>query len=98
MTDLLGKGAFENKGGFNPGGYVNEKADELFAKGRQEFDREKRAEIYAEWAKMSNEELPMLLNATRDELWAVAAGWTGFENMNPFYKWTSCIFDVDFAQ
>ncbi len=93
-SDLLGVGATE-PGGFNPGGYYNEKAEELFAKGRQEFDPEKRAEVYAEWAVLSNQDLPMLFNAVRDELWGMGANVTGMDDLNPFYTWPACIYDVD---
>ncbi|MCL1855587.1 MAG: ABC transporter substrate-binding protein [Clostridia bacterium] len=95
MTELLGKEAFDVMGGFNPGGYYNEDAEALFKAGRQEFDPVKRAEIYAEWALLSNQTLPMLFNATRDQLWGAGANVTGFEDMNPFYNWVSCIYDVD---
>lgn len=94
-SDLLGKVAYDTAGGFNPGGYYNERAEELFKAGRQEFDPVKRAEIYAEWALLSNDDLPMLFNAVREQLWGVAANVTGFEDMNPFYNWVSCIYDVD---
>ena len=94
-SDLLGKIAFDVVGGYNPGGYYNERAEELFAAGRQEFDPVKRADIYAEWALLSNQDLPMLFNAVRDQLWGVAGNVTGFEDMNPFYNWVRCIFDVD---
>ncbi|MEA4897381.1 MAG: ABC transporter substrate-binding protein [Eubacteriales bacterium] len=95
-SDLVGKAA-SAPGGYNPGGYYNEKAEELFKAGRQEFDMEKRAAIYAEWALLSNDDLPMLYNAVRDQLWGVAANVTGFEEMNPFYNWVKCIYDVDIA-
>ena len=97
MSDLLGRVAFESAGGFNPGGYINEEAEELFSRGRQEFDLAKRAEIYAEWAVLSNQDLPMLFNAVRQEIWGIAPGVTGFGQMNPFYGWVSCILDVDIA-
>jgi peptide/nickel transport system substrate-binding protein len=44
--------------GRNFGQYSNPKVDELFAKGRKEFDREKRAEIYAEIHKILYEDQP----------------------------------------
>lgn len=94
-SDLLGKVAYDTEGGFNPGGYYNERAEELFEAGRQEFDEEKRAEIYAEWALLSNQTLPMLFNAARQEIWGVAPYVTGLDRMNPFFRWVDCIYEVE---
>jgi len=43
---------------WNDAGWVNERSDELIEKGRQTVDQEERAEIYAEWQRLMNEELP----------------------------------------
>ena len=59
------------KGGFNASGYKNEKAMELVKKGRNEFDTAKRAEIYKEWAKLMNQEIPHVIVAYRSEIWGV---------------------------
>ncbi len=58
-------------GGFNASGYKNAEAMELVAKGKAEFDTEKRAEIYKEWAKMMNEEIPHVIIAYRSEIWGI---------------------------
>ncbi len=95
MTEVLSKAAYEAKGGYNAGGYINEKSDALMLKARQEFDQEKRAAIYAEWAVLINDTLPMLFGATRDEMWASAPNVTGLDRISPFYPWTRSIFDID---
>ena len=56
------------KGGFNASGYENADAMELVAKGKAEFDTEKRAEIYKEWAKIMNHEIPHAIIAYRSEI------------------------------
>lgn len=94
-TAMFGEAATTTKGGFNPGAYRNEEALKLFVDGRAEYDEGKRAEIYWRWVEIANDELPMLFNAVRDELWGVAANVEGFEKMNPFYTWTSCILDIE---
>ncbi|MDL2220254.1 ABC transporter substrate-binding protein [Eubacteriales bacterium OttesenSCG-928-N14] len=58
-------------GGFNASGYKSEKASQLIEAGKTEFDQDKRAEIYNEWALLMNEELPILVVAYRNEIWAI---------------------------
>lgn len=55
-------------GGFNASGYKNAAAMELVAKGKAEFDTEKRAVIYKEWAKIMNTEIPHAIIAYRSEI------------------------------
>lgn len=43
---------------WNDAGWVNERSDELIEKGRTTVDQDERAEIYAEWQRLMNEELP----------------------------------------
>ncbi len=59
------------KGGFNASGYRNDAAMELVRKGRTEFDTKKRAEIYKEWAKIMNDEIPHAIVAYRSEIWGI---------------------------
>jgi peptide/nickel transport system substrate-binding protein len=47
-------------GGFNAMGFHHARANEIFSLGRQEYDQAKRAELYAEWAKIANEEVPYI--------------------------------------
>lgn len=58
-------------GGFNASGYKNPAAMELVKKGKQEFDTAKRAEIYKEWAKIMNTEIPHAIIAYRSEIFGV---------------------------
>lgn len=58
-------------GGFNASGYKNPQAMELVRAGKAEFDTAKRAEIYKEWAKIMNEEIPHVIIAYRSEIWGV---------------------------
>lgn len=59
------------EGGFNASGYKNPEAMELVKKGKNEFDTEKRAVIYKEWAKIMNEEIPHVIIAYRNELFGI---------------------------
>ncbi len=47
-------------GGYNSVGFRNERANEIFKLGRQEYNQEKRAALYQEWAKIANEEVPYI--------------------------------------
>ena len=58
-------------GGFNASGYKNAQAMDLVRAGKKEFDIEKRAEIYKEWAKIMNEEIPHAIIAYRSEIWGI---------------------------
>jgi peptide/nickel transport system substrate-binding protein len=55
-------------GGFNASGYKNEEAMKLVAEGKAEFDIAKRTEIYKEWAKIMNTEIPHVIIAYRSEI------------------------------
>ncbi len=58
-------------GGFNASGYKNPAAMELVRKGKAEFDTDKRAEIYKEWATIMNDEIPHAIVAYRSEIWGI---------------------------
>ncbi len=58
-------------GGFNASGYKNPAAMELVKQGKAEFDTEKRAVIYKEWAKIMNTEIPHAIVAYRSEIFGV---------------------------
>ena len=59
------------KGGFNASGYKNPEAMELVKQGKAEFDTEKRAVIYKEWAKIMNDQIPHVIIAYRNELFGI---------------------------
>lgn len=82
-------------GGFNASGYYNERAQELIKLGKEEFDQEKRAEIYKEWATLMNEEVPTTIVAYRNEIWGVSDRVKGLENMNCYVKWDDMIEDIE---
>lgn len=79
------------KGGFNASGYKNEKAMELVSKGRAEFDTKKRAEIYKEWAKIMNDEIPHAIVAYRSEIWGINNKIKGMDDINTYLDFTSLI-------
>jgi peptide/nickel transport system substrate-binding protein len=58
-------------GGFNASGYKNPEAMKLVKEGRSEFETEKRAVIYKEWAKIMNYEIPHVIIAYRSEIWGI---------------------------
>ena len=58
-TAIFGEDA-DVLGGFNAIGFHHERANEIFRLGKSEYDQAKRAELYAEWAKIANEEVPYI--------------------------------------
>ena len=80
-------------GGFNASGYKNEEAMELVRAGRAEFDTDKRAEIYKEWAKIMNEEIPHVIIAYRSEIWGVNKRVEGLE-IDTYVKWNQSLKNV----
>lgn len=58
-TQVFGEDA-DVLGGFNAIGFHHERANEIFRLANKEYDQAKRAELYQEWAKIANEEVPYL--------------------------------------
>jgi len=56
-------------GGFNAGGFNNEKSDELIKLAGSEYDQKKRSKYYQEWSKLVNEELPYLFVSSDVKIW-----------------------------
>ncbi len=73
-------------GGFNATGYYNKESQDLIAKGKSFFTPEERAPIYQEWAKLMNEEIPTVIVAYRNEIWAVNNRVKGLDQ-NAYMKW-----------
>ncbi|GAU79464.1 ABC transporter substrate-binding protein [Fusibacter sp. 3D3] len=92
-TPIFG-GESDVLGGYNAIGFHNERAEEIFALGTQEYDQDKRAELYKEWAVIANEELPYLFNAYRNETWGVNNRVKNME-LGPYYRWTYTIKDIE---
>lgn len=53
-------GIWHSTSPWNDPGFFNERSDELIELGRKETDLEKRKEIYAEWQRLINHELPTM--------------------------------------
>ena len=81
-------------GGFNASGFRDERSQELIAEGLAEFDQEKRAEIYKEWAIRQNELVPTAIIAYRSEIWGIADRVHGLDDLNSYQDFTSFISDV----
>ncbi|MEE1411186.1 MAG: ABC transporter substrate-binding protein [Bulleidia sp.] len=81
-------------GGFNASGFCDERSQELIAEGLAEFDQEKRAEIYKEWAIRQNELVPTAIIAYRSEIWGIADRVHGLDDLNSYQDFTSFISDV----
>lgn len=92
-TPIFGSGA-DVLGGYNSVGFHNERADEIFALGTQEYDQVKRAKLYQEWAILANEELPYIFNAYRNEIWGVNNRVKNIE-LGPYYDWTYTVKDIE---
>ncbi len=80
-------------GGFNASGYKNAEAMELVARGKAEFDTAKRAEIYKEWAKIMNREIPHVIIAYRSELWGINNRVDGMV-IDTYASWDQTLKDV----
>ncbi len=76
--------------GFNASGYKNPAAMELVKKGKAEFDTAKRAEIYKEWAKIMNDEIPHAIVAYRSEIWGISNRVKGMD-IGTYQDFTSVI-------
>lgn len=80
-------------GGFNSSCYKNAEAMALVKKGRAEFDTDKRAVIYKEWASIMNKEIPHIIVAYRSELWGVNNRVKGMD-LGTYAKWTDVIKNI----
>ena len=81
-------------GGFNASGFRDEKSQELIAEGLAEFDQDKRAEIYKEWAIRQNELVPTVVIAYRSEIWGIANRVHGLDDLGSYQDFTYFISDV----
>jgi peptide/nickel transport system substrate-binding protein len=77
----------EVPGGYNAVGWINDENDKLIKAALKEMDQEKRKEIYKEWAKLANEELPYLYINQNKELYAVNSRVKNLK-LSPFIDWT----------
>lgn len=78
--NLWSTSAYES--GRNYGGYSNEEVDELFEKGRKEFNFEKRREIYQQINRLVYEDQPYTFLNHRSEIWAFNKDLRGY-NFSP---------------
>ncbi len=81
-------------GGFNATGFRDEKSQQLIVDGLTEFDQEKRAEIYKEWAQIQNELVPTAIVAYRSEIWGISNRVHGLDEISAYQDFTSLIKDV----
>ena len=81
-------------GGFNPTGFRDDRSQELVAEGLAEFDQEKRADIYKEWAIRQNELVPTAVIAYRSEIWGIANRVHGLDDLGSYQDFTYFISDV----
>lgn len=84
----------DEPGGNNAGGLRDDKIDELLAAGAQEFDPEKRAAIYQEFAKRMNELLPYMF-MSQGKQWDVANQRVKNFNAASYCNWTYYILDME---
>lgn len=75
-------------GGNNSVGFNNPENDRLLEEGEKEFDQAKRLEIYTEWGKLWNDELPYIPVYMRENWQLVNTRVKGWETA-PFLKWTN---------
>lgn len=80
-------------GGFNASGYKNAEAMDLVRAGRAEFDTAKRTEIYNEWAKIMNYEIPHVIIAYRSEIWGINNRVKGME-LGTYATWDQSLRNI----
>ena len=81
-------------GGYNASGFRDDRSQELIAEGLQEFDQDKRAAIYKEWAIRQNDLIPTAVVAYRSEIWGVSDRVHGMDDINSYQDFTSFISDI----
>lgn len=81
-------------GGFNASGFYDERSQELIKEGLREFDQEKRAAIYKEWAIRQNELVPTMIVAYRSEIWGINNRVHGLDDIGVYTDFTQIIKDV----
>ena len=80
-------------GGFNASGFRDEQSQKLMMQGRAEFDTEKRAVIYKEWAALQNDLIPTVIIAYRNEIWGVNNRVKNL-NISTYYNWVANLKNV----
>ncbi|MGV8145152.1 MAG: ABC transporter substrate-binding protein [Alkaliphilus sp.] len=91
-TSIFGPDA-DVPGGFNSIGFHHERAHEIFRLALLEYDQEKRAELYREWARIANYELPYIFVSIGNRIWGVNRRVHGME-LGPFYGWVANIDNI----
>lgn len=84
-------------GGFNASGLRDEDSQALLVQAKAEFDQDKRAEIYKEWAIRQTEIIPTVIIAYRNEIWGINNRVSGLDKMGTFAKWTQVISGVELS-
>jgi peptide/nickel transport system substrate-binding protein len=84
-------------GGFNSVGWYPDKSEELISRGLKETNVEKRAEIYREWIKLVNDDLPYLFLTMSKDMYAISSRVKNME-LSPYRKWTQDIHKVELAE
>lgn len=83
--------------GNNNYAYSNPKVDELFIKGRQETNQDKRKEIYAELYRELNRDLPEILVYQRSDMWAINSRIKGLEP-SPFRHFSTSMWQAEIVE
>lgn len=83
-----------NTGAFNSVGLRDDEIDRLLEEGAAEFDQEKRAAIYQEYAIRMNEILPYLF-VTQTTDWDVSNNRVLNLNISPYCDWVDIIHDIE---
>ncbi|MDM8534433.1 ABC transporter substrate-binding protein [Clostridiaceae bacterium HSG29] len=78
-------------GKFNSVGFHNDKADKIILDARKEYDKEKRVELYQEWAKLANDELPYIYVSIGTTIWGVNNRVKNIK-LGPYSDW---VFNLD---
>jgi len=75
-------------GKFNAVGFHNDKADKIIIDARKEYDKEKRAKLYQEWAKIANDDLPYIYVSIGTAIWGINNRVKNIK-LGPYSDWVS---------
>jgi peptide/nickel transport system substrate-binding protein len=81
-------------GGYNAIGWRNDKSDELILKALKTSKMDERKNIYYDWAKLTNEELPYLFSTQSKDMYVTNSRVKNLK-VSPFIDWTSCINSIE---
>lgn len=95
-SGIFGK-AQDVKGGFNSVGWSTEESERIMAEALKTTDQAKRKELYNQWMKLANEELPYLFLSQNKQMYVLSSRVKNID-FGPYRDWTYDIHKAELAQ